>query len=82
MHLPPSFHQHFLVICDSLQSFLEAARLHARGFKHLGLSSRLREPDLCLTITNHVNVRRRVIVGKDDDPQAVGAQDCDHVAMT
>src|SRR4051794_31888008 len=73
---PPSLHEHHLTIGDETQNTLGLSLIAADDFSHL-------RPEQIYhydpSRTDDVDVRRRVVVGIDHDPQSIEAQDRRHL---
>ena len=54
---------------------------HALGPDEVRRAIGAEKVDLRLPVPEHVHMRRRVIVGEDDDPQPLRAQHRDHVGL-
>jgi hypothetical protein len=78
MYLSPSLQEVSLLFLHDLHGPPDIAAGHADSEDQLGLAGGADEIDLGFAITEHVDMRRLVIVDEDDEAQAVSAVHGDH----
>jgi len=67
-----------LLVDHDLHGAAHIAALHAFNRHDPGAAVRGDQVDLDVTITEHVDMGRLMVIDKDDKPQAVGPMDRDH----
>jgi hypothetical protein len=80
MDLSPKVEEHRLLLRDCLHRLPQLAMFHSRVSKEFRKTVGPNEADFGFAVTNYVDMRRRVIIDIDHDPQSERAQYDNHAA--
>jgi hypothetical protein len=78
MNVPPPGQQYRPSLANDPHRATHLAARHTIGPDQVRRAIGTQRIDLGLTVTEDVDVRRRVIINENDDAQAMGAKDGDH----